>query len=194
MGAAATIGGMKTPCFTPSRWRGGVSPRQLVAMLSLSAAGLVGLVMHEGYSSRAIIPVKGDVPTVGFGSTRHEDGRPVRMGDTVTPQNALAKAHAHISREEKVFRASLPGVFLTQAEYDLYMDWVYQYGTGAWAKSGMRRELLAGRHRAACDVLLRYRYVSGYDCSTPGNRRCPGVWTRQQQRHAQCIAAVEAAQ
>ena len=28
-----------------------------------------------------------------------------------------------------------------------------------------------------------------YDCSTPGNKVCRGVWTRQQARHAACMEA-----
>ena len=167
--------------------------RITVAALSLSAAAFIGLVVHEGYTDRAVIPTQGDVPTVGFGSTRHEDGSRVQMGQRTDPVNALKKAHAHITREEAIFRASLPGAHLTQAEYDLYMDWVYQYGSGAWAKSSMRRELLAGNHRAACDALLRYRFVAGYDCSTTvngqPNKRCWGVWTRQQARHKACLEA-----
>lgn len=43
-------------------------PRTAVAALGLSAAALVGLVLHEGYSDRAIIPVKGDVPTLAVGA------------------------------------------------------------------------------------------------------------------------------
>lgn len=163
--------------------------RVLVAGLTLSAAAFIGLVVSEGYTDRAVIPTQGDVPTLGFGSTQHEDGSRVRMGQRTDPVNALKKAQAHISREEQRFRDSLPGAHLTQGEYDLYIDWVYQYGTGAWSKSSMRREILAGNHRAACDALLRYRFVAGFDCSTPGNRRCMGVWTRQQQRHKQCLEA-----
>lgn len=167
--------------------------RVLVASLSLSAAALVGLVVHEGYTDRAIIPTQGDVPTIGFGSTAHEDGSRVQMGQRTDPVNALKKAHAHISKEEQRFRASLPGAHLTQDEYDLYMDWVYQYGTGAWSKSSMRREILGGHHRRACDALLRYRYAGGYDCSTlingQPNKRCWGVWDRQLKRHQQCLDA-----
>ena len=163
--------------------------RSLVAGLSLSAAAFITIVVHEGYTDRAIVPTEGDVPTLGFGSTAHEDGRRVRMGERTDPVNALKKAHAHISKEEQRFRDSLPGAHLTQGEYDIYMDWVYQYGSGAWGRSSMRREILAGNHRAACDALLRYRYVAGYDCSTPGNRRCMGVWTRQQARHKACLEA-----
>ena len=43
--------------------------RRTVAALTLSAAALVGIVLHEGYTDRAVIPVKGDVPTIGFGTT-----------------------------------------------------------------------------------------------------------------------------
>lgn len=160
-----------------------------VAIMTMSAAAFVGMTGNEGYTDRAVVPTKDDRPTLGFGSTFHEDGRPVRMGERTDPVNALKKSLAHITKEEKIFRDSLPGATLSQAEYDVYMDWVYQYGTGAWSKSSMRRELLAGNHRAACDALLRYRFAAGYDCSTPGNRRCAGVWTRQLERHASCMGA-----
>ena len=162
--------------------------RALTAGLSLSAAAFLALVLSEGYTDTAVIPVKGDRPTIGFGSTFHEDGKTVKPADTTTPVKALIKAYAHISKEEAAFRRSLPDVALSQAEYDLYMDWVYQYGTGQWFDSSMRRHLLAGKYVQACDALLLYRKVGGYDCSTPGNKRCLGVWTRQLERHAKCMA------
>lgn len=162
--------------------------RVRIAGMSLSAAALIALAVSEGYTDRAIIPTKNDRPTVGFGSTFHADGAPVKLGDTTTPVRALVTTYAHISKEEAIFKQSLPGVALHQAEYDLYMDWVYQYGTGRWSNSSMRRYLIAGQYRAACEALLRYRFAGGYDCSTPGNRICPGVWTRQLERHAKCLA------
>lgn len=165
--------------------------RITVAALSLSAAGFIGLVTSEGYTDRAVVPTAGDVPTVGFGSTRHETGDAVRMGDQTTPVRALVTAAAHIKTEEDRFRASLPGVSLTQGEYDLYLDFVYNFGSGNWAASSMRRNLLAGEHRAACDALLLWRRQAGRDCSMPeswGPRGCKGVWTRQQARHARCVA------
>ena len=179
--------------FLHWRMRGAVKPRVLVAALTLSAAGLVGLVAQEGYTEKAIVPTQGDRPTLGFGSTFHEDGAPVKLGESTTPVRALLKAQAHLKAEEQSFRASLPGVALTQDEYDVYMDFVYQFGNATWGKSSMRTHLLAGRYESACQALLLYRYSAGYDCSTPGNKRCAGVWTRQQQRHAQCMAAAQAA-
>lgn len=164
--------------------------RMHVAALTLSASAFVGIVVSESYTDQAVIPTKNDRPTVGFGSTFHEDGTAVRMGDKTTPVRALVKAAAHLGKEEVKFRASLPSVALHQAEYDLYMDWVYQYGAGAWEKSSMRRRLLAGDYRGACDALLLYKFSGGYDCSIPGNKVCAGVWTRQLDRHKHCLEAL----
>ena len=161
--------------------------RIAVSALVLSAGGFIGIVSKEGYTDNTVIPTKNDKPTNGFGSTFNADGTPVKMGDRTTPVRALITAQAHISKEETLFRASLPGASLYQAEYDLYMDWVYQYGTGAWAKSSMRREILASNYSGACNALLLYKMSGGYDCSIPGNKICAGVWTRQLERHATCM-------
>ena len=162
--------------------------RMAVAGLALSAATFVGILTSESYTETAVIPTKNDRPTVGFGSTFREDGTPVRMGERITPVRAVQRAAAHLTKEEAAFLASIPSVALHQAEYDLYIDWTYQYGIGRWRDSSMRRELLAGDYRAACDALL-YRKSGGYDCSVSGNRTCPGVRTRQLARHKKCVEA-----
>lgn len=160
-----------------------------VGLLTLSAAGFATWVKHEGFTDHAVIPTKGDVPTIGHGSTRWEDGTPVSMDDTITPARADVLARALNSQAEKDFAKSLPGVALSQDEFDLYMDFIGQYGITNWRKSSMRRELLAGNYLKACDSLLQWKRAAGYDCSTPGNKRCSGVWTRQLERHSKCLAA-----
>jgi lysozyme len=162
-------------------------PRIAIASLSVTAATLVGLALHEGWSDTAIIPVKGDRPTIGFGSTFREDGSPVKMGDKITPPKALARTLAHIQKDERGIKQCVK-VPLTQGEYDLMVDFSYQYGVPTLCKSSIVREANAGNYKASCDAYLRYRFVAGYDCSTPGNRRCPGVWRRSQERHAKCMA------
>jgi len=163
--------------------------RIIVSALSLSAAAFITMVSSEGYTDTAVVPTKDDRPTVGFGSTYNADGTPVKMGDKVTPVRALVLAAAHLSKEENVFRASLAGASLSQAEYDVYMDFVYQYGSANWSTSSIRRNVLAGNYVAACDSLLMWKKAAGFDCSTPGNKRCWGVWERQLARHKTCMAA-----
>lgn len=166
-----------------------IRQRIAVTLLSLSAAGFATWKASEGFTPVAVIPTKGDVPTLGHGSTRYEDGSPVRMGDTITPARAEVLARNLNSQAEKQFAASIQGVKLHQDEFDLFMDFIGQYGIGTWRKGSPRKSLLAGNYVQACNDLLKYRYAAGFDCSTPGNKRCAGVWTRQLERHAKCMAA-----
>ena len=78
--------------------------RRTVAALTLSAAALVGIVLHEGYTDRAVIPVKGDVPTIGFGTTTG-----VKVGDTTTPPKALARALTDVQQFEGALIQGLKG-------------------------------------------------------------------------------------
>ncbi|KAF1017683.1 MAG: hypothetical protein GAK31_00951 [Stenotrophomonas maltophilia] len=170
-----------------------IVPRVLASALALSAAAFGTWVAREGYTAKPVIPTRGDVPTIGHGSTRYEDGTPVQMSDApITRKRAAELAWSLHEQDQQPFRASIPGVALTQGEYDVYVDFVGQYGIGNWRASSMRRELLSGNYRKACDALLLYRRAAGYDCSTlvngKPNTRCYGVWERQQQRHAKCLA------
>lgn len=162
--------------------------RIAVGLLTVSLGGFSAWQAHEGFTDHAVIPTKGDVPTIGHGSTRYEDGRPVQMGDTITRARAEILARNLMTQDEKQFAASLPGVKLHQEEFDLYLNFTGQYGIGTWRRSSMRTKLLAGQYAQACASLLKYRYAAGYDCSTPGNKRCPGVWTRQLKRYNQCMS------
>lgn len=164
-------------------------PRVAIGALSLSAAAFVGLALKEGYTDRAVIPVKGDVPTVGFGSTKREDGSAVTMDETITPPKALSRSLNHIAKDEAGLKRCVTGPLL-QAEYDLLVDHAYQYGVATTCRSPMVRAINAGRYAESCEGYLAYKFVAGYDCSTPGNRICAGVWKRSQERHRQCVEAV----
>lgn len=166
--------------------------RTAVAALAISVAGFSSWMHYEGFSATPYIPTKNDVPTIGHGSTRYEDGTSVKLTDApITRERAEQLARNLISVDEFRFRATIPGVSLYQTEYDIYLDFVGQYGIGNWRSSSMRKHLIAGEYQQACDALLRWRFAGGYDCSTPGNRRCMGVWTRQLERHKKCINAGE---
>ena len=167
--------------------------RVAVGALTLSAGGFSSWAAYEGFTEEPVIPVEGDVPTIGYGSTRYEDGTRVNLDDpAITPERAEELARNLFEVDEKRFKGSIPGVELHQTEYDLYLDFVGQYGIANWNRSSMRRHLLAGNHAKACDALLMWRYAGGYDCSTrvdgEPNKRCWGVWKRQIDRHEKCIS------
>lgn len=179
--------------------------RIAVAALTLSASGFAAWVQNEGSGPVAVrpdgvevlkpyIPTQGDVPTIGHGSTRYEDGTRVKLADPpITRRRAEELARNLHRAEERRFAESLPGVQLLQEEYDLYMDFEGQYGIGNWLKpKSPRTWLLRGDYRGACDALLTWRFQAGRDCRLPQNwgpQGCKGVWSRQQERHRACVAA-----
>lgn len=168
-----------------------VKQRIGIAALVISAAGLGGIWVQEGFTDKAVIPVKGDRPTIGHGSTFREDGSPVQLGDTITKEQAEARSRAHIAKDEGRLRACFPdGAEMLQAEWDILVDFSYQYGVATTCKSSMVRHTIAGDYEAACRSYPLYKYgPNWYDCSTPGNRVCPGVHTRNLKRQADCLAA-----
>lgn len=167
--------------------------RVAVATLSVSAAGLLATLGAEGFRASPYVPTQGDVPTIGYGSTVYEDGRRVTLADPpVTRERALQLVRNHKNKDEAMFKASLPGVLLHQEEYDLYLDFTYNFGIGNWRSSSMRTHLLAGRYPQACEALLMWKRQGGRDCSKPENwgpKGCKGVWTRQLERHKKCMEA-----
>lgn len=149
-------------------------------ILSLSAAGLVSLVAYEGYTDRAVIPVPGDVPTIGFGTTGG-----VKMGDRITPPVALARALKDVETFEGALRQCVT-VPLHQHEYDALVSFSYNVGSGAFCGSTLVKKLNAGDYPGACNELLRWRFVAGRDCSKHGSG-CAGLWKRRQDENARCL-------
>ncbi|RSZ56144.1 lysozyme [Massilia atriviolacea] len=157
--------------------------RMAIGALSMSAAAFVGIAVREGYTDRAVIPTRGDVPTHGFGTTQG-----VRMGDRTNPVEALQRALSDVRQYEGALKQCV-GVPLHQAEYDVYTDLAYNIGGAAFCSSTIVKRLNSGDYTGACEAILKFRYAAGYDCSTPGNKRCAGVWTDRLRAHAQCVAA-----
>jgi GH24 family phage-related lysozyme (muramidase) len=162
--------------------------RRAIGVLTLSAAALVSLLGEEWYTDKAIIPTKNDRWTVGFGSTFKEDGSPVQKGDTITPPKAVARTYGHIAKDESKLKQCVKAP-VSQVEYDLLVDFSYQYGTNAACSSSMVRLINEGKYAQSCNAYLLYKRSGGYDCSIPGNRICRGVWERQLKRQATCMEA-----
>ena len=161
--------------------------RMPIAVVALSAAAYGGLVLQEGYTDKAVVPIPGDRPTVGFGSTFDERGNPVKMGDTITAPKAVARSLAHIAKDETALKQCVTAP-VSQVEYDTLVEFAYQYGVDTACKSSMVRLTNAGQYAEACEAYLKYRFAAGKDCSDPANK-CRGVWLRSQARHEKCTSA-----
>lgn len=171
--------------------------RVLIGALVVSAAGAGTVALNEGFTDHAVIPVKGDRPTYGYGSTWRPDGTPVQMGDTITRKEAAALLQRQLGIWEAGVKRCVKAP-LHQEEYDVLVDFAHQYGVAAACNSGIVRNVNAGNYRAACMVYVAYSKIPAgrnpdgsvklYDCSTPGNRICPGVYTRNLERQKRCLS------
>lgn len=182
--------------------------RIAVSALGLSALGFVSLISHEGYTDKAVIPVKGDRATVGFGSTFRDDGSPVQMGDRITPQQAIKRSLTHIAKDETKLKLCITAP-LYQHEYDTLVDHAYQYGVAATCSSSMVSLVNQGKYTEACHAYMNYKYMTSatpypgweafkfnasgkpirwrFDCTTPGNKICSGVGKRSVERVNACL-------
>jgi lysozyme len=147
--------------------------RNIVSALVLSAAALVGLVVNEGYSSKAVIPIKGDVPTIGFGSTNG-----VKLGDTTTPVQALARTMRDVQKYEGALKKCV-NVPLYQYEYDAYVDLAYNIGAGNFCSSRLVKKLNAKDYPGACREILRWNRAKG--------RIIPGLTARRKKEYQRCM-------
>jgi lysozyme len=162
--------------------------RTPIAALALSASALIGIAMKEGYTDKAIIPTKGDVPTLGFGTTTRPDGSPVRMGDKTNPVEALGRKQRDLVKFEGAIKQCVK-VPLYQAEYDQYVDLSYNIGSTAFCSSTIVKRLNTYDYAGACNAILLWKRVAGQDCSIPGNKVCWGLWQRRLETHDKCLAA-----
>lgn len=80
---------------------------------------------------------------------------------------------------------------LTPEVHAAVVDTAYNVGLGAIQKSSIVRKLNAGDAGGACEAILLYKYVGKHDCSVPGNKVCPGVWSRRLKMNQLCKRGVE---
>lgn len=149
--------------------------RMQLAGLTLSASALVGIALHEDYTSKAIIPVPGDKPTIGFGTT---DG--VKLGDSITPPKALQRALQDIQQYEGAIKRCVT-VPLHQREYDAYTSLTYNIGQTAFCNSTLVRKLNAQDYEGACKEILRWDRFQG--------KPLAGLTKRRQAEFQQCVGA-----
>lgn len=149
--------------------------RTSIAALSLSAAALVGVAVHEGYRGEAYIPVPGDRPTLGFGYA----GPEVQMGQRTDPVRALIQLNATADRFQREMKTCIGDVPMFQHEWDAYFSLAYNIGTGAFCRSTLVRKLKSGDYAGACDEILKWDRFQG--------KPLAGLTKRRQQEHRQCL-------
>lgn len=111
----------------------------------------------------------------------------MRLGDTTTPPQALARALRDVQQFEGALKTCVT-VPLAQHEYDAYVSFAYNVGPHAFCKSTLVKKLNTQDYPGACQELLRWRFFQGQDCALPTNARlCGGLAKRREAEYQQCI-------
>lgn len=151
------------------------NPRIAIGALALSATTLVGIALHEGFEPKAYIPVAGDVPTIGFGTTDS-----VKMGDTITVERALVKLLQDANKFERAVKRCAP-VPMHNYEFAAFVSLAYNIGEGAFCRSTLVKKLNAQDYDGACQEILKWDRFKG--------KPLPGLTKRRQAEYQQCIGA-----
>lgn len=143
-----------------------MNKRIAVAGLMLSAMTLVGVATQEGYKEAAYIPVPGDVPTIGFGSTKG-----VHMGDKTTPVRSLIRLMDEVEGTYANGVKRCVTVPLHQYEFGAYVSLTYNIGVSAFCKSTIVKKLNSGDYAGACAGISDWNKAGGKVLKGLVNRR-----------------------
>jgi lysozyme len=149
-----------------------VNPRMVVASLSLSGAGLIGIALHESWRDTAYLPTPNDVPTIGFGSTEG-----VKLGDKITVERGLMRLKEDASDAENAVINCAP-VPMYQHEFDAWVSFTFNVGGSAFCHSTAAKLLNEGKYLEACAQMDRWVYQ--------GKNVLPGLVKRRAQERKLC--------
>ena len=131
--------------------------------MRVSEAGLKYIRDFEGFCERAYpdpgsrdgLPV-----TIGYGSTRYEDGSPIKLGDTITRERADEMLRREVAETEGAVDR-LVTVPLSQSQFDALVSFAFNVGLGALTRSTLLRLLNAGDYAGAADQFLSWNKNDG---------------------------------
>jgi lysozyme len=159
----------------------GMKPTRMPAtLLTASAIVVASIAMYEGYSGRAYDDGVG-VQTVGFGSTRKEDGTPVKPGDAVTPQRAVVMLARDADRIAREIATCIGDVPLYQHEWDAFVSLSYNIGPSAFCRSTVLRRIKQQPpdYAGACEAIKVWTKAGGRDL--------PGLVKRREAEYRMCM-------
>ncbi len=105
--------------------KAGLTRRETVVKTSVLGRNLI--IRAEGFRSDAYLCSAG-VPTIGYGSIRYQDRDPVRLGDTISRDDAEALLTHYIATQIDPMVPRLITRPLTQPQYDAFASFLYNFG------------------------------------------------------------------
>lgn len=134
--------------------------------MTTSKTGLALIAAHEGLKLKAYLCPAG-VPTIGYGHTKG-----VRMGDTITPDQADEFLREDLADAEKAVNAQ--GLKINQNQYDALVSFTFNVGVGNFGKSTLLKKVKAN----ADDPAIRNEFARW---NKGGGKVLPGLTRRRKE-------------
>ena len=144
--------------------------------MKLSSRGENLIKNFEGLRLNAYRDVAG-VWTIGYGSTRYHDGRPVKPGDKLTNDVQATALFINTLGQYENAVNNYVKVLLTQNQFDALVSFTYNEGTYALKGSTLLKKLNEKDSQGAADQFLLWNKItdphSGHkvECDTLTSRR-----------------------
>lgn len=96
------------------------------------------------------------MPTYGYGTTRHADGSPVRLGEVTTREQAAVDLRRDVLLTDTALNRCMDGINLFAHEKRAYTLLGYNVGAAAVCQSSIPVKLRAGQFEQACAVIIQF--------------------------------------
>jgi len=127
--------------------------------------------LSEGFSSKPYYCPAG-IPTIGYGSTRDTDGKPITMSHPpITEQQAYNLCLATLKTYEDAVNRYVQ-VPINSNQFDALVDFAYNMGTGALKTSTLLKKLNKEDYVGASEEFGKWVYGGG--------KKLKGLVTRRQ--------------
>lgn len=133
------------------------------ASWAIGSGGLDIIKESEGFRADAYVdPATGGEPiTIGYGSTSAAIDRPVKLGDTITKEQAEEYLAYSINKKFMPDLRRYVKIPLTQGMIDACLSFIYNVGGGNFGSSTLVKKLNAKDYCGAADEFLRWNKAAG---------------------------------
>lgn len=131
---------------------------------------LIRLVKHfESFYSKAYLDPVG-IPTIGYGTIQYSNGNKVKLGDTITEDDAINEMMLELNQKFKAIKDSIK-VPLNTNQWDALLSFAYNVGEGALKNSTLLKKVNEGNFDEVPSQFMRW--------INAGGRPLAGLWRRR---------------
>ena len=138
--------------------------------MKISDTGIGLIKLSEGCILKPYL-CSAKVPTIGYGSTRYEDGRRVTLRDQPISLDTAERLLRHDLERTVKGVSSFATTKLKQCQFDALVSLAYNIGLEAFKRSTLLRKLNAGDYDGAASEFARWNKAGGRVLAGLSNRR-----------------------